>query len=371
MNKSLWAVAIAVALAGALLWRQYSAPEARQAAAQPPLVLVHRVQQQDFADRIEALGTLQGRESVTLTASVSETVAAIHFEEGQQVERGALLVSLAQAEEQAQLAAARADLAEQTREVKRLEGLVRQHSAAQTELDQRRTAQEKARHRIDELQATIADRNLRAPFAGVLGLRRVSPGALVTPGTAITTLDDISQLKLTFSVPATALASLRVGQTLYAHTPAYAERFEGRVSSIDSRVNVTDRSIRARALFDNADGRLKPGMLMELELQAHPRRALLVPEEALLSRADNHSVWVLDEATGTVASRPVRIGGRRPGWVEISEGLSAGEQVVREGLLRLSPGLAVRVRGNGNGNEPASDSGTESATQSAITAGAG
>ena len=338
--KYVFGLLLVAALAGGLWW-QSQAPAKPQGMSAPVVsVSVYTVEAREFSDRVEALGSLRGNESVTITANASDTIEAIHFEEGQQVTKGQLLVTLEQAEEQAQLAAAKADLAEQQREVRRLEGLVKTLSAAQTELDTRRTALQKARYKIDELEARIADRRITAPFAGVLGLRLVSPGALLTPGTAITTLDDINPMKLEFSVPAALLGTLNTGLELRAKTASYDEPFSGKVTVVDSRVNTTDRSIRARAEFDNSAGRLKPGMLMTIELLRNPRKALLIPEAAIVTREKQHSVWVVAD-DNTLQRRNLQIGSRQPGWVEVISGITAGETLVRANFPRLREGLKV------------------------------
>lgn len=303
-------------------------------------VSVYTAEQRQFADRVEALGTLRGNESVTLSANASDTISIIHFQEGQRVSAGQLLVTLEMTEEQAQLAGARAELADQQREVKRLEGLVKTYSAAQTELDQRRTALQKAQYKTEELEARIADRRVVAPFAGVLGLRLVSPGALLNPGTPITTLDDIDILKLDFSVPAAIVDSLGAGLKLRARTAAYDREFNGEITVIDSRVNSADLSIRARAEFDNSEGLLKPGMLMTIELLRNPRRTLLVPEAALLSRDQQHSVWIIGD-DHKLQRRIIEIGSRQPGWVEVLSGLQEGETLVRANFPRLREGIEV------------------------------
>ena len=335
-------VLVFAALGGFVAYRQLPAEATSQ---QPAAVTVerHTVRGREFADRVEALGTLRGNESITVTANVSDIITAIHFREGEQVKAGQLLVTLAQDEEQAQLNGARAELAEQEREVRRLEGLVKTMAAARNELDQRRTALRQAQHRIEELEARIADRRLVAPFAGVLGLRLVSPGALVSAGTPITTLDDIDTLKLDFSVPASLLASLEPGLKLEARTAAYQRQFTGEVTVIDSRVNPVDRSIRARAEFDNREGLLKPGMLMTVELLRNPRQALLVPEAALLSREQQHSVWLID-ADDRLHRKTVEIGSRQPGWVEIVSGLEAGDTIGADNYPRLREGVKVRAQ---------------------------
>lgn len=338
--KYLVGILLALLLGGALWWQSQSSGSQERPAAPVVSVSAYTAELREFSDRVEALGTLRGNESVTLSANASDTISAIHFTEGQRVVAGQLLVTLEMKEELAQLAGARAELADQQREVKRLEGLVKTMAAAQTELDQRRTALQKARHKIEELEARIADRSVVAPFAGVLGLRLVSPGALLNPGTAITTLDDIDTLKLDFSVPAALIGSLKPGLTLRARTVAYDRDFSGTVTVVDSRVNTIDRSIRARAEFDNSEGLLKPGMLMTIELLRNPRTTLLVPEAALLTRDQQHSVWVIGE-DNTLQRRIIQIGSRQPGWVEVLTGLEEGETLVRANFPRLREGIKV------------------------------
>jgi membrane fusion protein (multidrug efflux system) len=161
----------------------------------------------------------------------------------------------------------------------------------------------------------------------------VSPGALVEPGQVITTLDDISRMRLDFTVPARFLRFLRVGQQIEASTNAYVQVFTGEVSAINSQVDPVNRSITARAVFDNPEGLLKPGMLMRVTVLGDRRTALLVPEESLVSRATDHYVWKLEGGTATRTF--VEIGDRKPGWVEITSGLEVGDVIVRDGIARL------------------------------------
>ena len=332
-------------LAGAGVWFYFGGQAAETAARPlrgPEPVTAWMLKETAFQSRVEALGTLRAWESVTITSSVSETVAKLHFEDGQVVREGDLLVTLQQEEEKASLREQQEFLAEQEREVARLENLVRSNQVAETDLDQRRTLAAIARSRIAQERAQIDDRTITAPFAGVLGLRNVSPGALVEPGQSITTLDDISRMRLDFTVPARFLRFLQPGQEIEASTAAYLQSFVGEVTAVDSRVDPVSRSITARASFPNADGLLKPGMLMQLTILGDERMALLVPEESLISRSTDHFVWQID---GDVAKRVfVEIGGRRPGWVEIIEGLSPGDVIVKDGVGRLRGNTAdVRV----------------------------
>lgn len=342
MKKVVWPVLVIVVIALAV-WRWRGTPvEVMTPQARPPVaVTVASVQAQPFADQVSALGTLRAWESVDISATVAQKITELHFDDGQRVARGDVLALLKQDGEQAMLQELQASLQDARREVGRLENLAKKNQVAQNELDKARTLVVVTGHRIGEVQARIADRTIRAPFSGVLGLRQVSEGALVTPGQRLTTLDDLSQLRLEFSVPALQLGLLQPGQAVAAHTPALDRVFEGEITAIDSRVDPVSRSISARARMDNPDGLLRPGLLMEVVLTGDARQALLVPEESLQSRASSHYLWKLDGDTARKV--PVKIGGRIPGWVEIIEGLESGDKVVRDGVGMLSGDAATVV----------------------------
>jgi membrane fusion protein (multidrug efflux system) len=197
--------------------------------------------------------------------------------------------------------------------------------------------------RLAAAQAALADRTIRAPFAGTLGLRGPSPGALVTPLTVITTLDDVATLRLDFPVPSLLLEKLRLGSVVEATTPARpGARFRGEVIGIDTRVNPVDRSVMMRARLDNTARLLKPGLLLNVDLYHEQRKALVVPEEALIQYQRQHYVFVVGD-DARVARRDVDIGLRQPGIVEVRTGLAAGERVVTEGVTTVQPGDRVRI----------------------------
>ena len=312
----------------------------KQKSAAP--ITVWEVSSGELVDEISALGSLRAWESVVITASVSERVESVHFEDGDTVAKGAPLITLRQNEEQAALREQEEILKEADREVKRLRDLAKRNQVAQTDLDSMRTRAAIARHKLDELQAGIADRTIVAPFAGVLGLRIVSPGALVSPGQTITTLDDVKRLRLDFSVPATMLGALQVGQQIRARTPAFDQEFPGNITAIDGRVDPLTRSITTRAALDNPDGLLRPGMLIEVTLLTEKRQVLLLPEESLISQSARQFVWIVE---GDTARRTdIVIGARRPGWVEVISGVSAGASIVRDGVGNLrGTEAAVRI----------------------------
>ena len=325
-----------------------------RAAPPPPAVFVAEVRVARFSDQIEALGTLRANESLVLTASVTETITEIRFDDGDRVAAGQVLLEMTSAEEHAQLEEARATVGEAKRQFQRVKSLEAKGTAAKSLLDERRREWETARARLSAIESRLEDRLIRAPFAGVVGLRNISVGALVEPGDVITTLDDDSVMKLDFPVPSTYLEALRPGLPISARARAYPGRaFEGEVKSIDSRVDPATRSVVVRAVLANGDLALKPGMLMRVELQKNPRDALTIPEEALVPRGNRQFVLLVDEVGGNkVVRRKVQIGGRRAGEVEVLDGLAQGDKVITDGTLKVRPGQVVRVRALDDGARP-------------------
>ncbi|MFP4155574.1 MAG: efflux RND transporter periplasmic adaptor subunit [Halothiobacillaceae bacterium] len=310
----------------------------------PPVpVAVATVQPAEFTTRVEALGTTRARESVEITALVTDRIAEIEFEDGDRVETGDPLVRLAGGEELGRLEEARVNLETQLRELRRIEGLESRNLVSKQSLDNQKAAVDEARARLTAAEARMGERVITAPFAGVLGLREVSAGALVTPGTVITTLDDTQVMHLDFTVPEVYLASLSEGLPIVAHSQAYPdERFEGEVIQIDSRVAPGTRAVTLRGAIGNEDGRLKPGMLLTLSLVMDRSEALSVPEEAVIPSGQRQLVYrFVDEET--FERTPVEIGRRMPGRVEVLSGLEAGDVIVTEGMLLLRPGARMRV----------------------------
>jgi len=307
----------------------------------PPAVVTTMVlAPMPWADSIEALGTASARESVSITAKVSETVAQVRFDSGEQVRAGDILVTLSDRAEVAGLNEASAAYREAQRLFERQQALAQRQLIAASQLDTQKAERDAAKGRLDQIRAQLSDRVIVAPFDGVLGLRQVSPGSLVTPGTVITTLDDISTIRLDFSVPERHLSLLAAGQAVVATSDAYpGEAFRGTVTSLGSRVDPVTRALAMRTEFDNPEHKLRPGMLLEVRLQRATRNALQVPELSLQQVGRQAFVFRVDG--DKVAQVPVRIGARRPGWVEIVEGVQAGDRVVVEGIVKLKPGAKI------------------------------
>lgn len=319
----------------------------------PTPVRAATVDTQTFTAGIEALGTARANESVAISATITEKLVALDFADGEPINEGHLIARLDDRAERAELAAAKARLAERQRALSRSRDLVRDRVLSEAEADLRAAEVETARAEVEALEAVIDDHAIRAPFAGRVGLRQVSVGALIRPGDVITTLDDLSVIKVDFTVPETELARLDAGVPLIARTAAYPERdFRGEVAAVGTQVNPATRAVTARALIPNADGALQPGMLITLELLARERMSPAIPEAALVPRGDKQFVFRID---GETAQRvAVTIGTRRPGVVEIISGLEAGDVVVTDGTLKLQPGAKVTVQDDGAADEQAS-----------------
>jgi len=295
-------------------------------------------------DEVEAIGTAKANESVSLTSRVTDTVSKVNFEDGNYVETGQILVELTNSEETALLAEAQASVDEATRQFNRLQNLISQNLASQTQLDIEQARMQTSQARLEAIIARLDDRLIRAPFSGVLGFRNVSPGTLLSPNIVVTTLDDIGIIKLDFSVPELYLAALSKGQEVIATSPAYPDRqFVGEVRTIDSRVDPVTRSITIRAHLANNDRLLRPGMLLTVNLIRSRSFALLVPEEAIIPIQNKHFVYVAQE--GVAKRVEVEVGRMQPGTVEILSGLSEGQQVITQGIIKVRPGSKIEIKG--------------------------
>lgn len=311
----------------------------------PTPVAVETAEPRVFREVIETIGTAQANESVTVTANVTEIVRALRFESGAVVEQGQILAELTSEEETADLRDARARVAEAERAYERAQDLQARGAVSASSLDQALAERDRARAQVSAIEARLADRLIRAPFAGIVGLRLVSPGSLVRPGDAIATLDDISRIKLDFTVSERYIAVVRPGVKLRAQAAAYPERiFEGEVSSVDTRVDPSTRSVRVRAILDNPDLLLRPGMLMGVAVTIGEKESLAVPELSVVAAGQRNFVYVIEqggEGPPTASARDVVLGVRQDGYVEIVSGLSGGELVVSEGVHRLRSGAPV------------------------------
>lgn len=310
-------------------------------AAPAAVVTTSTITPTEWVDAIEALGTTKARESVTLTAKITETVRRVNFTDGQRVSAGDVLVELTSGQQVAGLAEAQATYKDAERLMRRNQDLVEKGTIARQVADTARATHDSTKARVDLLRAQLADRVVTAPFSGVLGLRQVSAGALVTPGTVITTLDDVNTIKLDFAVPEILMATLVPGQEVTAKSAAYPGReFKGKVLSLDSRVDPVTRAVQVRAELPNEDHALRPGMLLSIKVLKPARETLVVPEIAVVQVGSNSYVYVVG-ADETAEEVKVKLGARRRGVVEVIEGISSGARIVIDGTVKLRNGSKI------------------------------
>ena len=334
--SALTAVALGLVACGE---QQASSPRVRAAATN---VVTHAVEYQPMVDEIQALGTAGANESVEIQPRVASLVERVAFDEGQFVRQGDLLVELENSEIVAGLSVAEAALSESRSLYERSKSLATSQAISASSLDQLLAQVKVDEAQVEAARARLANTIIRAPFSGRIGLRRVSPGSFVSNTTIITTLDDVSQIKLDFSVPEAFLSVIHEGMAIAASSLVYPERvFSGRIASIDTRIDPVTRAVQVRALIPNDDNALKPGMFMSVNLQRERGNVLVAPEQAIVPEGTQQYVFVVND--GVAEKRAVRLGRRIPGYVAIDEGLVAGETVVVEGTHKIRDGSQVTV----------------------------
>lgn len=333
--------------------------------APPTQVVAVAATPHEFVSRIEDLGTLEPRERVVLTANAADRVTGVYFEDGQRVAKGKTLMTLVSEEETALLESAQATLANAKLVFNRNQRLATNDAIAELDLERTKTAYEAAVANVSAVQARLRDRVLVAPFSGVLGFRQVSVGAFVSPGQAVATLIDDSEMRLEFGVPSIYMTDLRVGLTVDATTKDVPGRvFTGKLTSIDNAIDPVTLSVKVRATLPNGDGALKAGTSMSVTLASKPRTSLSIPEIAVIAEGSKTYVYVVDQSRqpATAAKTEVTVNARERGFVEVIAGLQSGDLIVTDGVLKLRPGAPVRV----NRAQPA-----DGANDSRLAAGEG
>jgi membrane fusion protein (multidrug efflux system) len=306
-------------------------------------VIVGQVEQRDFVPDIEGLGTARALESVLVTSRVSGRVQEIFFREGARAKAEQPLVRLEDDEERAELKATEAEAEQAESRRQRMTELNSKGLVSRDQLEEQNQVAKSAQARLELARVRLAQRTIRAPFAGVLGFRQQSLGSLVQPGSPVVTLDDVDRLRVEFSVAEALLGDLVPGATVEVRAAAWPERtFTGRITALDTRVDEVTRAVRVQAQLDNRDGALKPGMLLTVRAQGRRRQSLFVPESALTPENARQFVWRVG-AEDKVEKIEVALGARLTGSVEVRGELAAGDRIVVEGQPQLRPGRIVRV----------------------------
>lgn len=350
-GRGLLIAVVAIAAAG-VFWRLGKAGEGGAAgwSAPPVKVAVAAAEQVDLPRELGGIGSLEAARQVMVPAEVDGRVVQILFQAGQAVKAGQVLAQLNDAPEQGELARLQAQARNARAVLERTRRLMPQQAATREQFDQAQAEAQQVEGELRRVQALIEQKRIRAPFDGVLGLRRVNLGQFVRAGDPLVSLTDTAVIYANLDLPEQALAGLRVGQSMTVAVDAHGpRRFEGRVSGIEPQVDAGTRSVRVQATLANADGALAAGMYAQGRVQLDGRlRALMVPETAVSYSAFGDSVYVLAPAAAggaapTVRQAYVKTGERRDGRIVVSEGLAPGDRVVVSGQVRLHNGAAVEV----------------------------
>lgn len=302
------------------------------------------VQPQPLEQTVEAVGSLIANETVVIRPEVAGRIVRFGFAEGQPVKAGAVLVQLDDSVQAAQLARAKATLALAQADYQRRTELLEKKLISQTEFDQTASQLKVAQADVALAEAQLGKMRVKAPFDAVIGVRNVSPGAMVDAGQDLVTLVDVHPIKIDFRIPERYLSKVQVKQQVQLTLDALpARNYRGTVYAIDPQVDEKGRSLVLRAEVPNPKAELKPGLFARVALVlASKTDALMVPEQALVPNADG-SRTLFKVIDGKVVITTVKTGVRRAGQVEITEGLQAGDTVITAGHMKVQPGMEVSI----------------------------
>lgn len=292
---------------------------------------------------IRAVGTLRANESIVIRPEIAGRIRQVLFQEGQAVEKDAFLIDLDDSELQAEFAQAAAQLKVSRLTYERLKqlDLEGKRYVTKQQLDEVAGSLQVAQASHVLYATRLAKTTVRAPFAGLMGIRRVSPGDFVTTGQDLVNLEDVRTLKIDFKIPETLLRHLAPGQSLELTTDAYpGDTFRGTVYVIDPRVDMTTRAVQVRARIPNVEQRLRPGMFAQVTLHlGQQERAMLIPEEAVIPQKDQ--TFVYRAQNGTAHRTAVQLGTRTRGFVQVLSGLQEQDVIVRVGHHKLQDGAKI------------------------------
>jgi membrane fusion protein (multidrug efflux system) len=308
------------------------------------------VKKAEFKDVIQALGTTRANEQVFITTKYSDLVEVVSFNDGQKVKKGDVLVRLNNQEATAKVKELQANLEESVAQLNRFQDLLSKKATSRSLVDEQEAKTKAISAQLFSAKAKLASLTIKAPFEGVLGFRQISVGAFINVGDVITSLDDLSKIKVDFFVPERFLTAVKIKQVIRATSTAYGnKKFIGKISSVDSRIDPITRALQVRAIIDNKNDELRPGMLLNIEVERQVDTILQLPESAIIPIEDKHFIFVIEnnqqaDVEQKVAKRiAITIGRRHPGIVEVTGGVDEGTEVVIEGALKLRDGGFVNV----------------------------
>jgi membrane fusion protein (multidrug efflux system) len=347
-------VLVLVAGLGFVKYRQIQTAMAMGGSFQPPPTAVTTVvaQSENWPSTLNVIGTAQATQGVTVSADLPGTVTRINFESGKPVHAGDVLVELDTRQERAQLAAAEAERDLARINYGRAKRLVSEGVLARTEYDNTESQQKSMEAKVGEIRATIDRKTIRAPFSGVLGLRQTNLGQYLAAGQAIVPLQVVNPIYVNFGVPQQTYAQVGVGHTLRVTSDDLpGTQLTGRVTAVDSVISEATRNIQIQATLPNPNGKLRPGMFVQVEVSlGASRRAIALPASAINYAPYGDSVFVvtdLQDPKGKtyrgVRQQFVKVAGSRGDQVAVVSGVNPGDVVVSSGVFKLRNGAAVQI----------------------------
>ncbi len=342
-------LAVFAVLAGVKIWEFRTMIAAGQTFVPPPeTVSTAVVHEEKWPDTLTAVGSINAKQGVTVSPEIAGKVSEITFESGAVVAKGDLLVRLDTSSEEAQLRAIEAQVELARLNTERTRQLRVNNTVSQSELDTAEASLKQNQANADNIRATIEKKNIRAPFAGQLGIRLVNLGELLDVGKPIVSLQALSPVYCDFSLPQQDLAKLRSGLPVRVSSDSYpGQVFEGMLTAMNPDLDQTTRSVQLQATLENADKRLQPGMFVRVEVVFPEEQTVLaVPSTAILSEPFGDSVYVIESnstnAALVVRQQFVRTGRNHGDFISVSSGLKDGDRVVSAGLFKLHNGTRVQ-----------------------------
>ncbi|MCK6557758.1 efflux RND transporter periplasmic adaptor subunit [candidate division KSB1 bacterium] len=348
-SKRVWLAIAAVAVVAALAlpkigssWgRSPSGPANGNGAPRDPRLPVRMeiIHAERMGDRVQTVGTILSNEEVEIRSEISGKIEKIHFKEGGRVSKRELLLKINDAELQAQLARAQFRRAIAAQEAERQRQLFERNLASRENYDNAVNELNIVQAEIQLVTAQIEKTEIRAPFAGTIGLRQVSEGSYISPAARITTLQDNHPVKIDFTVPEKYAGLIKVGDKISFIVQGNGQQFEGTVYAQEAKIDLATRTMHLRALSPNPNGVLIPGAFANVEIVLREKETLMVPSFALIPELKGHRVFLYKN--GKAESRSVTIGSRTDERVEITQGVQPGDTLITSGILQLRPGMAV------------------------------
>ena len=318
---------------------------AQQGGGRPVTVEMTEVTTSELASSVRAVGNLEAEASATLRAEVPGQILAVHFEEGQPLTKGSPLYSIEATVLEAEVNEARANADRSESALKRAQELFEKQLISGTDYDAARANYNVDVARLRSSQAKLSKTVIRAPFDGFVGIRRINVGDYATIGQELVDVVTLDPLRVAFSVPETLLPKVQPGQPIAVTVDAYAgETFTGKITAVAPQTDIEGHSLEVRASLPNKELKLRPGLFVRIDVSLGLKQdAIVIPEQAIWPVGQNKIVYVVED--GKAYQRVVVIGERKPGAVEITNGLSVGEVIVTAGQMKLFEGASVRAAG--------------------------